>query len=310
MTMLTNSVPGRLVPGTKMWYGLDYEQLPKKYMEFMNVMTSTRAFEEIKSVTGVGAAVLKSEGEALAAVDMMNGFTQRLTYASYGLIMHMSREFVNDDQYAPKLAEQVGGEFAKSMKHSEELLSHSVLNDGFSTVSGAAANLYQNPDAVALFSASHVLKGGGTFSNKLSTAADLSQLSLETLIVQLRNYTNDVGQRIGVEPVKLLVNPADEFNAKRLLNSVLESGSPNNDVNVLSGMLQLVVDPYLTDTDAYFITTSLNTKENGLIFMRRQEAQIDQDVEFTTKNARISILSGMGVGYAGDARCICGSEGA
>ena len=310
MTTMTNTIPQRLVPGTHHWYGLDYEQLPKKYMEFMNVILSDRAYEEINSLVGTEAASIKSEGSGLASTDLMNGFRQRLTSIGYGLVLHMTKEFMDDDQYAPKLAMRVGKCFADSMKHTEEVLAHSVLNDGFSTVSGAAANMYQNPDAVALFSASHVLKGGGTFSNTLATASDLSQLAIETLVIQMRNFVNDRGQRINVEPRKMLVSPSDEFNAKRILTSVLESGSPNNDVNPLNGMLQLVVDPYLTDTDAWFITTSINTVDQGLVFMRRSEPQIDQDVEFTTKNGRISIYSRMGVGYCGDARAICGSEGA
>jgi len=308
MSITTNSFPALLVPGIHHTFGLNYDQLDKQYDGFMNTIMSTRAFEDIQGIVGLGTAPLKFEGAPLEQEDMTQGLSQRLTSAGYGKVVIFTLEQVADDQYAPKIIQSVGPGFARAMRDAEELLAHDVLNSGFSVVAGAAANMYQNPDAVALFSTAHVLNSG-TMSNTQATAASFSQLSLEDAFVQIQNWVDDKGIRMAVLPKKLLVPPGLRFDAMRVLDSVLEAGSPNNDVNTMKGALELQVDPYLTDTNGYFITTDMNDARTGLVFVRRQEPIVNQWKDDLTMNSLISIYSRMGVGYV-TPYCVWGSQGA
>lgn len=303
----TGTSPKRLVPGVHHFYGLDYKQKDKIYGKLFKVETSRAKFEEIVSLAGTGIAVVKNEGDQLSADDMTQGYTTRLVHAAYGKVMFMTKEAVDDDQYAPKLSEKIGSCFAKSMLHTEEVIAHNVINNGFSATT---SNMYNNPDGKALFATDHPLVKGGTFSNKLTTAADLSEAAIETLSIQIMNYTDDAGIRLGIMPKKLLVSTNDAFNAQRLVLSPLQTGTAHNDINTINRMgLDLIVSPYLTDTDAWFLVTSENDSGNGLLMFKRNDVDMDADTDFMTKNGRFSIYSRFSVGYS-DPRAIAGSEGA
>lgn len=308
MTMVQNSFPKLLVPGLHHVFGLKYKELPKKYDSFMNTMYSNRAFEEIQGLVGLGAAPIKHESAQLEAEDMTQGLSQRLTTAGYGKVAIFSHEQIEDDLGNPKIINMVAPRYARSMKHSEELLAHDVLNSGFSTVSGASALMYLNPDAVALFSTAHLLNSG-TFSNTQATAASLSQLALEDAFVQIQNWQDDKGLPMDVAPMKLIVPPGLRFDAERLISTVNEPGGNFNDINTMKGKLEVIVSPYITDTNSYFITTDMNTADTGLVFVRREEAIIKQWEDDITMNTLIGIYGRMGVGYV-DAHCVWGSQGA
>lgn len=261
----------------------------------MNTIVTDRAYIELQGMVGLGAATIKAESAALDTDDMSQGLAQRLTNVAYGKEIAFSMEQVADDQYTPKLVSEVSSQFALSMLKAEELLCHDVLNSGFSTVSGGAANMYTNPDAVALFSASHLLDSG-TFSN-LVTASSLSVASMETAITTMRNWVDDRGNKVMAEPMKLLVPTALEFVARRILETTLDVGTALNDINTVKGAVELVVDPWLTSSTAHFYTTTMNTAKHGLIFQRRQEVMIDQYPDNHTKNEFFSCMSRMGTGY-------------
>jgi hypothetical protein len=83
---------------------------------------------------------------------------------------------------------------------------------------------------VALNSASHPIVNG-TFSNLLTTAANLSQTSLEQMLIQIRQAVDNNGKKIRLVPRQLVVAPGNVFQAEVLLKSVLRSGTGNNDIN-------------------------------------------------------------------------------
>lgn len=296
MVMSTNTVPKLLVPGLHHTYGLDYKDLPKLYDKFLNTITSERAYEEILGMAGLGSAPIKLEGAQLASDDMSQTLVQRLTNFPYGKVVAFTKEQIADEQYRPKLIDKVGAQFAKVMSVTEELLGHDVLNSGFAAVSGAASLMYQNPDGVALFSTAHVLKTG-TYSNTMSTSMDFSQGALESIFIQIQNWTDDRGIHMNVQPKRLIIPPALRFQAQRVLQSVLESGSSNNDINTMNGALELVVSPYITASTSYFISTDMNDEDTGLLFVRREEPEMDQWPDNMTKNELVSIYSRMSTGY-------------
>jgi phage major head subunit gpT-like protein len=71
------------------------------------------------------------------------------------------------------------------------------------------------------FSASHPLVSGGTNSNIPSTPADLNETSLENAVIQISLWTDERGLLIAAKPKKLVVPPALQFTATRLLETEL-----------------------------------------------------------------------------------------
>src|SRR3546814_4975903 len=98
---------------------------------------------------------------------------------------------------------------ARSMRQTEETVAWNVLNRAFNSN-------FVGADGVSLGSASHPLVGGGTYSNTLATAADLTETSLEQAITDLRGYVDDQSLKIMVMP-KMLVVPPDRKSTR--LNS-------------------------------------------------------------------------------------------
>lgn len=119
-------------------------------------------------------------------------------------------------------------------------------------------------------------------------AADLSEAALEDLLILIRNMKDSRGLRIQAQGEKLIV-PADlSFEATRIVSSVNQSGTANNDINAMRAMGMLpggiVIWDYLTDADAFFITTDV---PEGLICMERRAMELTQDNDFDTSNARM-----------------------
>ncbi len=249
------------------------------------------------SLVGLTTAGVKHESMGLPTDDMSQGFVQQVRQLTYGKAVFMSMESIEDDLYDPKLDKMLAGVFARSMNHYEQVIAHGLLNNGFSAVSGLDKVMYRNPDGQALFSTAHIHKKGGTFSNMSTAGTNLSESAIETLVTQIRNSTSADGMRIDIEPMKLLVSTADEFNAKRILHSEYRTGGADNDINAVNRLgLDLVVSPYLTSGD-WFITTDINDTEDGLILVRRKEVSFDADEDKLTLNAMFTCHARAAVGY-------------
>lgn len=296
MLMSKSLFPERLRPGIMNFFGLTFPTIEKKYSTFMNVGSSQKAFEQIVAMAGTGVLKQKQDGGQFETDYFASGQTAQLNHQGFGLLMAISHELLMDDQYAPNLASQIGSRFALSTAKTYELYAHNVLNNGFSTVTDP---MYNNPDTKALFATDHPLLKGGTFSNTLSTPTNLSELGLENLVTQMRTTTDHAGIRIDIQPQKLIVPPSLEFTAKRLLMSDMRTGTANNDINTIKTLgLELVVTPYLSSNTAWFVTTSMNNSDSGLLLLEREGMQLNSDNDAQTMNALYSIYCRFSVGYA------------
>ena len=75
------------------------------------------------------------------------------------------------------------------------------------------------------------IANGASYSNQLSTAASLSQTSVEQMLIQIRSAVDNNGKRIRLKAEQLVVPPALEFQSEVILKSVLRSGTADNDLN-------------------------------------------------------------------------------
>ena len=177
-----------------------------------------------------------------------------------------------------------------------------MLNTGFTT--------FNSGDGVTLFATNHPTVGGGTNANKLATNADLNETSLEQAVIDIAAFTDERGLLIAARPRKLIVPPALMFVATRLLQTELRTGTADNDTNALRSNGSIPegyrVNHYLTDTDAFFITTDI---PNGMKHFVRTPMATAMDGDFDTGNVRYKARERYSFGVS-DPLGIYGSPGA
>lgn len=302
MTENRGTLPKSLWPGVKAWWGADYQQYPEICRQVFEVMNSTMAFEEDVQITSMSAAPVKDEGGSRTYDNIGQGYTTRYTHIAYANGYQITREQFADNQYV-KVARARTRALSKSHRVTKETVSANVFNR--STTAG-----YEGADGVTLLSTAHPEKVG-TFANRPAVAADLSESSLEDLIILTMTATDSVGDPIMIKPKKLLIPPQLAFAATRILKSTLQSGTANNDTNAMREMGLLQGDPiiwnYLTDTDAFYLLTDV---PDGLKLYQREAREIKKgQTDDDTDNLKVKSYERFSVGYT-DPRAVYGSPGA
>jgi hypothetical protein len=241
---LKNFYEDRL-PFIKEMIGQGFNEHPTIFTSFLNQKSADTGWIDVTTVSEYGLFAAKGEGQAAGLDEVYQGPTMRVKVLTYAKRTKITEEMIDDDLGDGIISNRVPG-MAKSARATMEVLGHDVLNSAFgSTVT---------PDGLSLCNASHLDIGGTTQSNVVTSNPDLSQTSLQTAITQFRGLKNDRGIPIMVQPKYLIVSPAFEWVAKVILNSGQVVGSGNNDINPMASQnLQLIVSPYLTDSDAWFL---------------------------------------------------------
>lgn len=277
MVPITTAVFAKaLWPGVKMWYGKAYNEFPTEYDKIFKTETSTKAWEEFVSISSFGLAQQKPESEAISYDIEQQGFMDRATHATYGLGFGISKELVEDNQYQGT-ASRKAADLAYSMRQTKEVLAANMLNRAFN-------GTFTFGDGVSLISASHPNVAGGTWSNQIAIASDISEAALEQACIDIGKYTNDRGLRIAVRPQRLIVPVDLDFEVNKIMQTEYEVGTNNNTKNIVRSRFPggVVVNHYLTDTDAWFIQTDV---PNGLLYLERRKDTFSMDEDFTTDNA-------------------------
>jgi len=270
-----------LLPGLNALFGLQYATYGEEHKEIYETEKSERSFEEETKLSGFSAAPVKNEGSAIAYDNAQEAFTARYNHETIALGFSITEEAVEDNLYV-KAA--------------------SVLNNGFSAA-------YPGGDGVALFSTAHPLVSGGTNSNRPSTNSDLNETSLENAVIQIAAWTDERGLLIAAKPKKLIVPPALQFVATRLLETNLRVGTADNDINALKNNGSIpegyTINHYLTDTTGWFLTTDV---PNGLKHFERMALSTSMDGDFDTGNVRYKARERYSFGWS-DPLGVFGSPG-
>ncbi len=296
----TGNHPKLLWPGLAALFGTTYDDLPGVADRVFDTRTSDKAYEEIQELYGFGLGSVKTEGSGIVYTSTNQGPTARFTNVTYGLGFQETEESVDDNQYKGRATDRTVA-LARSMRHTRETIIANVLNRAFNAS-------YTGADGVKLISTSHVTLNG-TQSNTLTADADLSEASIEDMAINIMNATDSAGLRISLMPKKLVVSPSEKFNAERILKSSGQNDTANNAINALksTGTIDsVVVWPFLTDPDAWFMTTDV---PNGLIVFDRKKAALAKDSDFDTGNYKHKSVMRLVAGWA-DWRAVFGSQGA
>jgi len=303
----TSSFAKALWPGVNAWYGDAYNQYPVEWDKLFEKNTSRRAFEEDVGSSHFGLASVKNEGAPITYDSSRQGFTSRYNHVVYALGFIITREIVEDDQY-DVVGKQKAQSLAFSMRQTKEIVAANVYNRAFNTsyTGGDGATLIA---CAAGGSASAPNIAGGTYTNGPTVAVDLSEAALEQACIDIASFTNDRGLKIAVRPQTLIIPKELMFEAKRILQTDGRVGTDLNDLNAIKTMgliPQVVVNHYLTDTDAWFIRTDV---KNGLKYFERRADEFGMDEDFDTENAKYKATARYSFGWT-DRRAIYGSPGA
>ena len=293
-----------LLPGLNALFGLEYKRYGEEHQEIYETETSERSFEEETKLSGFSAAPVKNEGNAIAYDNAQEAWTARYTHETIALGFSLTEEAVEDNLY-DTLSARYTKALARAMAYTKQVKAANVLNNGFNT-SGS----YNGGDGVPLFSASHPLVTGGTNSNIPTTPADLNETSLENAVIQIAAWTDERGLLIAAKPRKLIVPPALQFVATRLLETELRVGTADNDVNALKNNGSIpegyAINHFLTDTNAWFLTTDV---PNGMKHFVRSPLGTSMDGDFDTGNVRYKARERYSFGWS-DPLGMYGSAGA
>ena len=274
----TGAHPKALWPGIKTWWGRQYAEHQQEYPELFDIETSDKAYEEDVEISGFGVLREKDQGQALNYDTEVQGAITRYTHIAYAGGYIVTFEELRDNLYEV-VSKRRAAMLAFAGRQTEEIIGANVFNQAFNAS-------FPIGDGGEMIRTTHPTLTGNQ-SNKLTFSADLSEVAIEDLAIQIMQATDYRGNKIALVPQCLAVSPSQWFDANRILFSVLQNNTANNAINVIkaTGMFPkgIVVNHYFTSTTAWFIRTNA---PYGLRFMWRDKPMFDTDNEFDTKNAK------------------------
>jgi len=297
----TGSHPKALWPGIKAWWGQVYDEHPEEFVKLFDKDSSSQNYEEDVQLTGFGLAPVKAEGAGVTYDSEVQGFVTRYTHVAYALGYIVTKEELDDNLYE-QVSKRRAAALAMSFRQTKENIGANIYNRGFN-------GTYTGGDGVAMCATNHPNTSGGTFSNKPTVDVDLSEASLEDATIAIMGFQNDRGLLINVMPRSLIIARQEWYNANRIMKSVYQTGTGNNDINVLKATNAfpegIVMNHYLTSPHAWFIRTNIR---EGMKYYERVGISFDQDNDFDTMNAKAKGYERYSFGWT-DPRAVYGSNG-
>jgi len=297
----TSSFAKALWPGVNAWYGKAYNEYATEWDKMgFEKNSSKNAYEEDLGMSGFCLARVKTEGGAIEYDSERQGFTTRYSHVVYALGFIVTREMFEDDQYDVVGQRKAKG-LARSMRQTKEIVAANIYNRAFNSS-------YKGGDGKEMIATDHPNVAGGTWSNELATAADLSEAALEQAAIDIYALTDDRGLLIAAKPKKLIIASGNQFEAARILGADGRTGTDSNDPNVLKtkGIIpEVFVNHYLTDADAWFLLTDVS---DGLKYFERRGDAFEMDNDFDTENAKFKATARYSFGWT-DPKAIYGCEG-
>jgi hypothetical protein len=278
-----------------------YDQRKDEWKQFASQEAGIpRSYQEEVMLYGMGAAPEIADGMAVTYQSGGELYKVRYTYKVYGLAYALTKILVEDGDHI-RMGNIMSKHLAQSMIETKETIMANLLNRAFNSS-------YKGGDGVELISNAHPVIGG-TQSNLLASAANLSQTSLEQMLIQIRNAQDSNGKKIRLMPKKLIVNPANVFQAEVILKSVLRSGTANNDINAIKSMGMLsgetAVVSRLTSNTGWYVQTDA---PNGLKMLTRRGLERTMEGDFETDSVRYKATERYGQGWT-DWRQVYGTPG-
>lgn len=300
--MMTRANFGELMtPIHKKVFFDSYEEVPMKYKNIFRVEKMTGKTQSYPHLGAFGLWKTNTEGNKFNQSDFGEGEVASFEAKRFDNSYELTWELMQDDRYNVMKGIGKGGSakgLGRSLRATEETESAKVILNGFANT---------GYDGKALFAADHPLaSSSGTCSNLIEGA--LTDENLKKAMTLMRKQVDEAGIVISANAKQLVVCPELEFTAKAIVNSILQSGTNNNDVNTIPN-LQIVVWDYLNDstgaTKPWFIQ---DTSIDNLLFLRREEPFFGSEKIQAQMDYRMYGYTRFDVGYC-DWRGLVGSKG-
>jgi hypothetical protein len=292
-----------LEPGLNALFGLEYKRYENQHAEIYVTESSDRAFEEEVMLSGFANAAVKPEGSGVTFDNAQETYTARYTMETIALAFAITEEAIEDNLY-DRLASRYTKALARSMANTKQIKAVNPLINGLPQTAS-----FTSGDGSGLFATNHPTIAG-TVSNTLTTQADLNETSLEQSLIDVAAMTDERGLKIAARGMKLIVPPANQFNAERLLKSQGRVGTADNDINAVKSLGMVpqgyVVNNFLTDTDSWYLITDV---PNGMKYFERTPIKTAMEGDFDTGNVRYKARERYSFGVS-DYRGIYGVQGA
>jgi len=280
MAISRSQLVKELEPGLNALFGLEYRRYDQEHKEIYATESSDRAFEEEVRLSGFANADVKPEGSGVSYDEAQETFTARYTMETVALAFAITEEAMEDNLY-DRLSSRYTKALARSMANAKQVKAAVPLNNGLPAVA-----TFKTGDGVSLINSTHTTIAG-SFSNTLSTAADLNETSLEQALIDIAAFTDERGLKIAARGMKMIIPSALQFTAERILKSPGRTGTADNDINALKNMGMIPqgfrVNHYLSDTDAWYIITDV---PNGMKHFDRAPLKTSMEGDFDTGNVR------------------------
>lgn len=298
----TGNHPKALWPGIHTFWGQVYNEHAMEYCDLFDELPSEMAYEQDVQITGFGLGNVKPEGGTITYDSETQGPVAQYTHIAYSLGYIVTHEEIKDNLYE-KVSMNRAHANSFSAVQTIENLAAALYNDAFT------GQVFVNADGQTLCSAAHVNTTGGTYSNALTPASDMMESSLEDIAIQAMGLQTDRGLYISILPESLHVARQEWFNSNRLMKSILQPGTANNDINVIKATNAfpkgIKLNHYFTQPHAWFVRTNCL---HGMQLFWREHPEFDQDNDFDTKNAKAAWYMRLSLGNT-DPRGILASNG-
>ena len=230
----------------------DFDQYPVIYTQFYDMVgSSSKKKETYFDYAGLGDFTVKNEGGPVTFTDPISGAEISFEHVRFSNGYKVTQEMLDHEQYSE--VRTLEGELRRALADFLEVRGHLLLNNAFGTTASAGFSA-TDFRAQALISTTHTQLDGGTAqSNRPSSDANLDWTSLGNAKIQFGLWKDNRSRNIREMARTLIVHPNDELTAQEVLRSSQKPGTPNNDINALNGAMTLVVTPYLTDTNSWFV---------------------------------------------------------
>jgi len=291
MAVNLSQIKDLLLPGLRGVEG-KYEQIPSQYDKIFTKHDSKMALERTAEMRYLGLAQLKTEG---GQTSFDSGAGERFVYnqehTEIALGYAITRKAIDDNLYKTQFRPSNLG-LVESFHQTKEIYGANILN------TAQTYNAAIGGDGVALCSTSHPIDGG-SIANTPTTQIDLNEASLLNAMIAIRtNFRDQAGLKIFARGRKLIIPPALEPVAIRLLKTELRPGTADNDVNAImttaGGLPEgYMVNDFLTSSYAWFLLTNID----GLAYMERIPFETDMQVDFVTDNLLVKGYERYSFGY-------------
>jgi len=275
-----------------------FKELPSMVDQLFGSIKSDKAWEEFY---GVGAVPdIPAFNGLLEYLSVAPQYYTRIEPKEFAGGIQIERKLIDDDRYDVIKSRQNG--LVQSLLRVKEKYGAQAFGYAFSS----AMTFATSEEGVALCSSSHTTKSGAAttsgFSNAGSTA--LSKTSIGATRIIMRQFRNEVGQRIVIEPDTLIVpdtlyDTACEAVGKSMdASSQLDPDSGNNKINAQYGRFKVISYPRLDDIDTnnWFMVDSKQMKEY-LIWIDRVAPDITTEKDFESLMFKQAIYARFGYGY-------------